>query len=183
VFFLVILYFIGAISISFLIGLTILFNFAVWLVGPKIQDWIYRRLYKLKWISIDDLRKRSPKAADFVERTCNKYRFPAPRLGVIPDKNPNAFTYGSGRWNSRLIVTEGIFEYLDGEEVKSVYAHELGHVKNRDFVVMAIAVTLLQILFEIYIVSRSASRSGGRKKGTKFPRRSRYQGTRRVHRE
>lgn len=106
--------------------------------------------------------------ADFLIKTCKKYNFPVPKLGLIPDKNPNAFTYGSGRWNSRIVITEGILEYLDENERMSVYAHELGHIKNRDFIIMSIASTILQLIYEVYIINKrlaSARSSGSKKEG------------------
>ncbi|MBI2583707.1 MAG: M48 family metalloprotease [Candidatus Aenigmarchaeota archaeon] len=166
------LYFTGLIDIYLLFGLTILINFVLWLVCPTISDWIYRFFYKLRWVTIDELRKTSPASADFLVKTCRKYNFNVPKLGIIPDKNPNAFTYGSGRWNGRTVVTEGIFKYLDENERVSVYAHELGHIKNRDFMIMTIASTLLQLLYEVYVVSRRvavSSKGGGKKKGGGLP--------------
>jgi len=162
------LYFAGLIEIYLLFGLTILLNLVLWLIGPKISDRIYRFFYKLRWVTIDELRKISPASADFLVKTCRKYGFNVPKIGIIPDKNPNAFTYGSGRWNGRIVVTEGIFKYLDENERVSVYAHELGHIKNRDFIIMTIASTLLQLIYEMYVVSRkiaTARSSGGGKKG------------------
>ncbi|MBS3056403.1 MAG: M48 family metalloprotease [Candidatus Aenigmarchaeota archaeon] len=115
-----------------------------------------------------DLKKQSPASAEVVIRICKKHNFNVPKLGIIPDNNPNAFTYGSGRWNSRIIVTSGIFEYLDQNECSSVYAHELGHIKNRDFIVMTVASTLLQLLYEVYVVSRTLTKGKGRKCGGIF---------------
>lgn len=163
-----ILFFAGIVDAALLIALTVLWNFIMWLIGPKISDWIYRFFYKLQWISMEDLKKKSPAAAAFITKTCRKYGFPVPKLGIIPDKNPNAFTYGSGRWNARLVITEGILQYLDEKERTAVYAHELGHVKNRDFIVLTIASTLLQLIYELYVISRRVavtSGSGGKKKG------------------
>ena len=92
---------------------------------------------------------------------CRKYNFNIPRLAIIPDKNPNAFTYGSGRWNARIIVTEGIFRYLNENQIKAVYGHELGHIKNRDFIVMTTASTILQLLYVFYIIGVMSQRTGG----------------------
>lgn len=159
------MYAVGYLNVYLLFGITIFLNFLFWLIGPKISDWIYRFFYEFRWITIDELRQKSPETADFVEETCEKYGFSVPKLGIIEDKNPNALTYGSGRWNARLIVTAGLFEYLDDKELQAVYGHELGHIKNYDFIIMTIANTLVQLLYEAYIVTRHASRSGGRKKG------------------
>lgn len=168
-----IMYFAGFIDVYLLFGLTILINFFMWLIGPFISDWMYRFFYKIQWISIEDLRKKSGKSAEIIEKVCNKYGFNIPKLGIIPDNNPNAFTYGSGRWNGRVVATEGIFKYLDDNEAAAVYAHELGHIKNRDFITLTIASTLLQLLYEAYVVSRrialSASRGRGKKGGGALP--------------
>lgn len=160
-------YAMGYVGIGVVITLTVLFNLIMWLIGPKISDWIYGWLYKLKWVEMRELAKRSPAAAATIERICRKHGFPVPRIGIIPDKNPNAFTYGSGRWNARIVITEGIFEYLNEAERESVIAHELGHIKNYDFIIMTVASTLLQVLYELYMFSRRVMKSGGggKKKG------------------
>lgn len=158
------MYYFDLIDVQLLFGLTLLINLVLWLLGPTISDWIYRFFYKIRWITMDELRGLSPASADIILKVCEKYRFRIPRLGIIPDNNPNAFTYGSGRWNGRIVITEGILKYLDEKERSSVYAHELGHIKNRDFIVMTIASTLLQLLFEAFVVTRLMT-SKGKKKG------------------
>ena len=70
-----------------------------------------------------------------------------------------AFTYGILRSNARIVVTEGIFEFLNEEEAKAVVAHELGHIVNRDFIVMTAAATLVQILYQVYAALTRAKRS------------------------
>jgi len=40
---------------------------------------------------------------------------------------PNAYSYGR-----RVVLSLGLFEILDDEEIAAVVAHELGHIKNRD---------------------------------------------------
>ncbi|HVN65291.1 MAG TPA: M48 family metalloprotease [Methanomicrobiales archaeon] len=159
------LYFFDLIDVPLLFGLTILINLVLWLLGPTISDWIYRHFYKMRWISMDELRQLSPASAAIVTLVCGKYRFRVPRLGIIPDNNPNAFTYGSGRWNGRVVITEGILKYLDENERASVYGHELGHIKNRDFIVMTIASTLLQLLYEAFVVTRLFTGKGKKKGG------------------
>jgi Zn-dependent protease with chaperone function len=93
------------------------------------------------------------------------YNFSAPSIGLIPDRNPTAFTYGLLRSNARIVVTNGIFEFLSEDEQKAVVAHELGHIVNRDFIVMTAAGTLVQILYQVYAASMRASKGGGKNKG------------------
>lgn len=88
-------------------------------------------------------------------------------MGVIADNNPTAFTYGSTRNNARIIFTEGILKYLSEDEVKAVIGHEMGHIKNYDFIIMSVAATLVQILYELYVVlTRSKAKSSSKKGGS-----------------
>ena len=151
------MYYTDSINILWLFGLTILINLVIWLVSPRVSDLIYRFFYDVEWYTLEKLSNESPEAAGVIEGTCDKYGFSTPKLGVIPDDNPNAFTYGSGRWNSRVIATEGLFKYLDDNETASVYAHEMGHVVHRDFIVMTVANMLVQMLYEGYVVLRKLS--------------------------
>ena len=82
---------------------------------------------------------------------------------MIPDRNPTAFTYGILRANARIVVTDGLFEFLNEEEQRAVVAHELGHIVNRDFIVMTAAGTLVQILYQVYAASMRSGRSGSDK--------------------
>jgi hypothetical protein len=53
---------------------------------------------------------------------------------------------------------------LDEGEVKAVLAHEMGHIVHRDFIVMSIANTIIQLLYEIYYVlsrRRKNDKNGG----------------------
>lgn len=156
-----------SISLPMAIGFTILWNLVLWLVSPWVSDFIYRWLYKVEWKTIDELTAKSPESARIIRAVCEEFGITMPELGIIPDNNPNAFTYGSGKWNSRIIVTEGIFTYLDEAERAAVYGHELGHIRNHDFIVMTIASTLLQIIYEIYYFSKEASKRKGSDSGKK----------------
>ena len=100
---------------------------------------------------------------ELVHEVADQYGFTAPSLGLIPDRNPTAFTYGLLRSNARIVVTDGIFEFLNEDEQRAVVAHELGHIVNRDFIVMTAAGTLVQILYQVYAASMRSSRGGSSK--------------------
>lgn len=138
--------------IWFMLSWIIIFNILIWLISPFISDLMYRWFYKTSWISIDELAKESPKTAEIIKKICSENNIKIPKLWMIPDENPTAFTYGSWKWNARIIISHWIITHLLDEERSAVYAHELGHIKNNDFIIMTIASTLLQILYEIYVV-------------------------------
>lgn len=155
------------VSFPVAVALVILMNLFWWLVSPFVQDLRMRWLHSFEWITLDELRQKSPASADVIEDVTTEYGYSTPKLGIIKDSNPNAFTYGSGRWNSRIVVTEGLFEHLEDEETASVYAHELGHITNRDFIIMTIAATLIELLYlaAVYARRMAARQSGGGGRG------------------
>lgn len=145
--------YVGFVNLPLAIALVVLANAAVLFVGPWINDLLYGWLYGLEWVSPADFRRHSAASMAVVEEVTAEYGYATPKLGIIPDGNPTAFTYGSGRYNARIVVTEGCFEYLDDDELASVVAHELGHITSRDFVVMTLANTIVQILYLVAVHS------------------------------
>lgn len=157
-----ILLYLETFDIWFAIELTVSINFLLWLFGPYITDFFNKWLYKVKFLKKEEVERLYPEIAQIINEVTTKYRFKFPKVGIIPDKNPTAYTYGSARFNSRIILTEGLFHYLNKQEAQAVVAHELGHIVNRDFIVMMVASTLVQILYEIYAVLK---RARGKKAG------------------
>ncbi|MDD3628002.1 MAG: M48 family metalloprotease [bacterium] len=156
---------VGRISWIFMISVTIIWNFLVWLLGPYVNDLIYRLFYKITFFDYEEIKDKP--YAKFIKEVCDKHRIKVPKIGIINDRNPTAFTYGSASFNARIVLTEGIFEFLNEKEVNAVVAHELGHIVNMDFIIMTIASTLVTILYELYVIftriktKYSTSRSKG----------------------
>lgn len=71
---------------------------------------------------------------------------PKPRLYVIEDDAPNAFATGRNPEHSAVAVTRGLVDKMSRDELEGVLAHELAHVKNRDTLVMTLAVTLVGVI-------------------------------------
>lgn len=71
---------------------------------------------------------------------------PKPRVFVVQDQAPNAFATGRNPQHAAIAVTTGLMEKLNRDELEGVIAHELSHVKNRDTLVMTIAVTLVGVI-------------------------------------
>jgi heat shock protein HtpX len=64
-----------------------------------------------------------------------------PRVYVLPEDSPNAFATGRSPRHGVVAVTEGLLRVLDKREVAAAVAHELGHIRNRDTLIMAVAAT------------------------------------------
>ncbi|TFH35147.1 MAG: peptidase M28, partial [Dehalococcoidia bacterium] len=92
-----------------------------------------------------------------------------PDIYVVDDPAPNAFATGRKPENAAIAVTTGLLQKLNRDELQGVVAHELGHIKNRDTLLMAIGGILLgTIVMLAYFASRMlffGGVSGGRRSG------------------
>jgi heat shock protein HtpX len=67
---------------------------------------------------------------------------PMPKVYLVDQPQPNAFATGRNPENAAVAATTGLLTTLDREEVEAVMAHELGHIRNRDTLVMTVTATL-----------------------------------------
>src|SRR6266542_1440765 len=134
---------------------TVLWSFLAWLLSPIVMDLIQRWVYSARPMALEELGQYRPAVAAFVQQVCERHRIKIPRLKYIDDMTPQAYCYGGRANNARLVTTRGLFQYLDDEELKAVYGHELGHIVHRDFIVMTIAATLLSILWNTYVIAKN----------------------------
>ncbi|MBN1152930.1 MAG: M48 family metallopeptidase [Dehalococcoidia bacterium] len=78
-----------------------------------------------------------------------------PDVYIIDDSAPNAFATGRKPENASVAVTTGLLQKLNRDELQGVVAHEMGHIKNRDTMLMAIGGILLgTIVLLAYYASR-----------------------------
>ena len=88
---------------------------------------------------------------------------PKPRVYIVNDDAPNAFATGRNPEHAAIAVTTGLLAKMKRDELEGVLAHELAHVKNRDTLVMTLAVTLVGIIVLIAdILLRTLWWGGGR---------------------
>jgi Zn-dependent protease with chaperone function len=153
------------VNLGFAITLTIIINGLIFLISPWISDFSLRWFNKLQFLDDAEVQSRYPGVHQLIHQVADQYGFKAPSIGLIPDRNPTAFTYGLLRSNARIVVTDGIFEFLNADEQRAVVAHELGHIVHRDFIVMTAAGTLVQILYQVYAAMTRTSKSNGKNKG------------------
>jgi heat shock protein HtpX len=102
------------------------------------SDKIVLRMYRAQEVTAS----QAPALHSLVRELALRGGLPMPRVFVIPEDAPNAFATGRNPEHAAVAVTEGLLRMLDREELAGVIAHELGHVKNRDTLVMTVAATI-----------------------------------------
>lgn len=85
--------------------------------------------------------QEAPELHDMVARLAHASGLPKPRVAVVESDAPNAFATGRSAKNGLVAVTTGILRILNQRELAAVLSHELGHIKNRDILVSAVAAT------------------------------------------
>ncbi|MHA1971977.1 MAG: M48 family metalloprotease [Candidatus Hodarchaeales archaeon] len=118
-----------------------------YLISPWIMDITINWVYDATKYQIDDLPVH---IKEFLYQQMDLHNFSLKWFAVIHDNNPNAFTYGHTKKRARIVITEGILNYLTEEEQIAVIAHECGHIKNRDFIWMTVAAAIPLICYSFY---------------------------------
>lgn len=91
-------------------------------------------------------KKDNPRLWRIVENLSITDGLPMPRVFIIDDSAPNAFATGRNPEKSAVCATSGLLDIMNDTELESVFAHELGHIKNYDMRVNMIAFALGAII-------------------------------------
>ena len=129
------------IMISITIGM-ILFQYAI---SPLIVGWLYR----IDWIPYEEFASQYPHLAESLDKVVAYNGIKMPRLGIVHDLNPNAFTFGWSKNSARVVLTDGILHYLNKKEQNAVFSHELGHVVHSDFILMTVVFAIPLLLLTV----------------------------------
>ena len=142
-------------------GFVVLIHILQWLFGPYIINAIYSVKpadeYEYGWLH------------QIVEQLSIKSGLRSkPKVMIANIDVPNAFAYGSPLTGPMVAVTRGLVGKMPREELETVVAHEVGHLKHRDVVVM-LMISLIPAL--IYYIGYSLYYSGlfgsyGRRNGS-----------------
>ncbi len=150
-------------GLSLMIGFTIL----IVLIQYGISPLMIRLIYRIDWIPYEDYANQYPHLADVIDKVVAIRGIKTPRMGIIHDLNPQAFTFGYTKNSARIVITDGILHYLDEDEQSAVVAHELGHVVHNDFILMTVVFAIPLILLTIARWSYYAVRFSGLFKSSK----------------
>ena len=92
------------------------------------------------------IKEDEPELYRTVENLCIGAGLPMPQVYVIEDGAPNAFATGRDPNHAAVVVTRGLLQKMDHQELEGVIAHELSHIGNYDIRIMTIVVVLVGII-------------------------------------
>lgn len=141
-------------SILYAVGLTLsLLYLAITIIlGDEILKRVFH-IVELEPGEYESLRRK-------IRELSGKLSVEPPRIGLVEDLRPNAFTIGYGQ-RTMIVFSLGILKTLKEKELAAVAAHELAHVKNHDFLFKTVSITLTLLSFFnpfAYFASATAQR-------------------------
>jgi len=113
----------------------------------------------------------APQLFNVVEEMSIAAGIPMPRVMVMEVDALNAFATGTSTSNAAIVVTRGLLNTLNREELEGVVGHEMGHIANLDtryMTVVGVTVGLIALVASMILRalqwgSYSSSRSDDRK--------------------
>ncbi|MBI5355383.1 MAG: zinc metalloprotease HtpX [Candidatus Aenigmarchaeota archaeon] len=131
-------------GIGYLVGgssgafVALIFAGAMNFISYWFSDKIVLSMYGAKEISENE----NPALHASTASLAQKAGIPKPKIYFVNNPSPNAFATGRSPAKGAVVVTKGLLDNMEMREVEGVIAHELGHIKNRDTLISAMAATV-----------------------------------------
>lgn len=139
----VMIYFRASIGLPIFFVISLGFIFLQWFFSPIIIKWV-SKAKELK-------KEQAPGLHAMVEKLAGQAGIAVPKLLIVENPSPNAFAFGRTQGSSYVAVHSGLLQVLEKDEVEAVLAHEIGHIKHRDILVMTFASVLPVILYYVVL--------------------------------
>ncbi len=143
----------GRSGLVFAFVFSLLINFVIYFFSDKLV----LKLYRAQPLDQDKFGF----VYDIVSELTQNTQMPMPKLWYLPTQMANAFATGRNPKNASVVVTQGILDILDHDELRGVLAHELSHIKNRDILIATIAATVAMAISYLSDVLRWSFIFGG----------------------
>jgi heat shock protein HtpX len=140
--------------VVFDIGVAFLVVFAQFWFSPTIIRWSAQ----VRYVSAEE----EPALHQVVEELSRLANIPKPQVGISELPESNAFAYGRWLSDGRICVTRSLLGLLPPDELRSVLAHEISHLRHHDMAFM----TLLQVVpLVTYTIARAIFHTRAHGKG------------------
>ena len=126
---------------------------------PWLLDLILGEFYQQKPLYRDNLYSYSREAVRIIQRTCQMRHWPVPQLQILPMSAPLMFSYGNLPRNARIVVSQGLLDKLNDDEIATIYALALGQIRRWDFWIMSLA---FLVSLPIYLFYQQVSTWGNK---------------------
>ena len=127
-------YFFGTQYVPLALFFTAIMNFSSWWFSDRIA---------LGFAGAHPVSEsEAPELYGVVTHVAQIANVPMPRVYVIDQDAPNAFATGRDPQHAAVAATRGILQIVSERELTAVLAHEIGHVRDRDTLVMAVVATV-----------------------------------------
>lgn len=119
------------------------------LIVLPIMNIIMKKFYSVKYdYNVPDYLMK------YIETVCSENNMKIPKIGYIDDGTPNSFAYGIVKNDARIVLTQGIYDLLSPDEIKTVVSHEIGHAIHYDILIMTVIQVIPLLLYHIYETSK-----------------------------
>lgn len=116
--------------------------------GSWLWSWRLRTRYGLRPVSLGELEEYSPETVMLLGRLPWSWWQPRPQVSCLMTAAPIIFSYG--RWQRRIIVSEGLLRSLSGEELLALMATEIAQLRLGLNTLITPLVLLLQLPYDLY---------------------------------
>ncbi len=132
-------------TVPVIVSLCVLFFASPWLL-----DWVLKRAYRQKSLSINTLKQTHPEAGRLLGRIVQQRSWLFPTLKELPTDAPLIFSYGWLPRYGRIVISRGLLKRLTDEEFATLMGYELTHFTTWTAPVMSMMGGLLLLLHQSY---------------------------------
>ncbi|MEL6228484.1 MAG: M48 family metalloprotease [Cyanobacteria bacterium J06627_3] len=117
------------------------------IAAPWLWSWLLRPASTLTG---EQLETYSPESNQLLRRLCTKRRWPLPKIQLLASELPLIFSYGWRPRYGRLVVSQGLLDQLEADELAAVIIYEISHWSTLDWVLLSTHGLLLQGCHRVY---------------------------------
>ncbi|MDJ0774613.1 MAG: M48 family metalloprotease [Mastigocoleus sp. MO_167.B18] len=137
--------------IYFLLAVVIVLAIA----SPWLLDILLSKFYPQQTLQQEQLNRYSPAANRLLIRYCQQRGWKIPQLFVLQESAPFAYSYGNLSRTARIVVTQGLLDQLENDEIAAVYGMELGHITYGDIGLTSLYLLVTLPIYGLYqMISR-----------------------------